>query len=321
MACSKGKAYSDDLRWRIVQMKAVNASDSDIAAQFMVSKRTVQRYVERFAVTGTVAPFQRRNGPLSMLSSSHDLLMQSILDRPTLYLHEMQQELEAQGVSPSLSTISRYLSKMGITRKRVKQLAEQQNEASRLSFMAEMSIFDPTMIIWLDETGCDKRNAARQYGYSLRGIAPRSYTFKSGGKRYTQIMAMSTDGVEDMYIAEGNIDGERFLKYVQRSLLPLLMPFNGTNPKSVVVMDNASIHHVEEVVDTIQSVGALVRFLPPYSPDLNPCEEVFAQVKSWIKSNDIVFQATRHPSVLIAMAYGAVTTHNCLSYIRDSGYM
>ena len=192
MACSKGKAYLDDLRWRIVQMKAVNASDSDIAAQFMVSKRTVQRYVERFAVTGTVAPFQRRNG---MLSSSHDLLMQSILDRPTLYLHEMQQELEAQGVSPSLSTISRYLSKMGITRKGVKQLAEQQNEASRLSFMAEMSIFDPTMIIWLDETGCDKRNAARQYGYSLRGIAPRS---KSGGKRYTQIMAMSTDGVEDM---------------------------------------------------------------------------------------------------------------------------
>ena len=176
MACSKGKAYSDDLRWRIVQMKAVNASDSDIAAQFMVSKRTVQRYVERYAVTGTVAPFQQRNGPLSMLSSSHDLLMQSILDRPTLYLHEMQQELEAQGVSPSLSTISRYLSKMGITRKRVKQLAEQQNEASRLSFMAEMSIFDPTMMIWLDETGCDKRNAARQYGYSLRGIAPRPST-------------------------------------------------------------------------------------------------------------------------------------------------
>ena len=52
----KGRAYSDDLRWRIVQMKAINLSDADIAARFCVSTRTVQRYVQRFAVTGTVAP-------------------------------------------------------------------------------------------------------------------------------------------------------------------------------------------------------------------------------------------------------------------------
>lgn len=321
MACSKGKAYSDDLRWRIVQMKAMNASDSEIAATFMVSKSTVQRYVKRFAVTGTVATFQKRNGPVPMLTPSCDVLIHSLLERPTLYLHEMQWELQAHGVSPSLSTISRHLRKIGITRKKVKQLAEQQNQASRLRYMAEMKVFDPAMLIWLDETGCDKRNTARQYGYSLRGLTPRNYTFKSRGKRYTQIMAMSTEGVEDFYIAEGNIDGERFLKYVQRSLLPLLMPFNGTNPKSVVVMDNASIHHVKEVVDKIQSVGALVRFLPPYSPDLNPCEEVFAQVKSWIKSNDIVFQATQHPSMLIAMAYCEITAQNCVAYIKHSGYI
>ena len=92
------------------------------------------------------------------------------------------------------------------------------------------------------------------------------------------------------------------------------MPFDGINPKSVVIMDNASMRHVEEVVDTIQ------RFLPPYCPDLNPCEEVFAQVKHWIQSNDMVFQATQYPSVLIAMAYCEVTQQNCLSCIRDSGY-
>ena len=53
------------------------------------------------------------------------------------------------------------------------------------------------------------------YGYAFRGLSPRKFTFKCGGKRYTQIMAMSTNGVEDSYIAEGNIDGERFLRYVQ----------------------------------------------------------------------------------------------------------
>ena len=75
-----------------------------------------------------------------MLTTSHDLVMQLLVDHPTMYLHEVQQELQTQGLSPSLSTISRYLKKMGITRKKVKHLAEQQNEASRLSYMAEMSV-------------------------------------------------------------------------------------------------------------------------------------------------------------------------------------
>ena len=173
----------------------------------------------------------------------------------------MQQVLlQTHGVNTSLSTISRHLQKIGVTRKKAKQSPEQCDEVSRLQFMAEMCAFDPAMLVWLDETGCDKRNAVRQYGYAFRGLSPRNFTFKCGGKRYTQIMAMSTNGVEDSYIAEGNIDGERFLRYVQRSLLPILMPFDGINPNSVVIMDNASIHHVDEVVDTIQSVGALVRF-------------------------------------------------------------
>lgn len=134
--------------------------------------------------------------------------------------------------------------------------------------------------IWLDETGCDKRNAVRQYGYALRGLTPRSFTFKNGGKRYTSITAMSMDGIEDAYITEGNVDGEKFLEYVRRSLLPTLMPFDGENPKSIVILDNASIHHIEEVVCTIQGVGALVKFHPPYSPDLNPVEEVLLRLNT-----------------------------------------
>ena len=57
--------------------------------------------------------------------------------------------------------------------------------------------------------------------------------------------------------------------------MPILQPFNGSNARSVVVMDNASIHHVDRVVRSIQNTGALIRFLPPYSPDYNPLEESF----------------------------------------------
>ena len=54
-----------------------------------------------------------------------------------------------------------------------------------------------------------------------------------------------------------------------------LMPFDGHNPLSVVILDNSSIHHMQETVRMIQEVGATVHFLPPYLPDLNPIEEAF----------------------------------------------
>ena len=60
-----------------------------------------------------------------------------------------------------------------------------------------------------------------------------------------------------------------------------LLPFNGTNSRSVVVLDNASIHHVTEVESLIEETGAIVIYLPPYSPDLNPIEECFSKVKGF----------------------------------------
>ena len=87
---------------------------------------------------------------------------------------------------------------------------------------------------------------------------------------------ISTDGIHDVFIGEGTMNGERFTKFVRNVLLPHLNPFNSVNPRSVVIMDNASIHHVDQVVDLIErQAGAKVCFLPPYSPDLNPAEGVF----------------------------------------------
>ena len=64
------------------------------------------------------------------------------------------------------------------------------------------------------------------------------------------------------------------------------MPFDGTNPRSIVILDNASIHHCDGVVELIESAGALVIFLPPYSPDLNPIEETFASIKSYLRTHE-----------------------------------
>ena len=84
---------------------------------------------------------------------------------------------------------------------------------------------------------------------------------------------------------------KKFADFVKRCLLPVLKPFNYSNSHSVVIMDNASIHHVQEVADLIETrAGARVCFLPPYSPDLMPAEGVFSQVKSLLKQNHKLFQ-------------------------------
>ena len=84
------------------------------------------------------------------------------------------------------------------------------------------------------------------------------------------------------------MNGDIFLDFLYTQLLPILRPFDGRSINSVVVMNNASIHHVDAVIDSICSVGALVRFLPPYSSDLNPIECVFGEVKQYMQANDLL---------------------------------
>ena len=115
------------------------------------------------------------------------------------------------------------------------------------------------MIVWLDETGSDRRSARRRFGYHLRGMTPTDYRLTVHGKRLSSIGIMSVRGIEDVDTYEGSINGDRFCDFVQRYLVPILQPFDGTNDRSVVVMDNASIHHVDRVVATIQQTGAIVK--------------------------------------------------------------
>ena len=95
------------------------------------------------------------------------------------------------------------------------------------------------------------------------------------------------NGILDLQIVRGSVNGDVFMDFVERVLLSNLMPFDGTNPNSVVLLDNCSVHHVEGVVDTIQEMGTIVHFLPPYSPDLTPIELLFSKVKGLIQAMEV----------------------------------
>ena len=99
------------------------------------------------------------------------------------------------------------------------------------------------------------------------------------------------------------------------------MPFNGTNPNSVVIMDNCSIHHLHDVIRLIHSVGALVLFLPPYSPDLMPIEECFSKVKHFLRLHEAVAQSVQDIKLLVTAAFASITPDDCLGWSRDCGYI
>ena len=131
---------------------------------------------------------------------------------------------------------------------------------------------------------------------------------------------MSHLGVQDVYLTEENVNGDLFEKFVTTCLIPLLMPFNGTNTRSVVLMDNCSIHHLDRITQMIQCTGALLKFLPPYSPDLNPIELVFSKAKAFIKANYIIAHSTSAPRLIVSMAFNTISQEDCTHYMQHSGY-
>ena len=151
----------------------------------------------------------------------------------------------------------------------------------RQKFVWDMSVYESHMFVFLDETGADKRNILRKYGYSIRGKPAQRHTWLVRGERVSGIAMISVSGLLDVSVMKGTVDGDKFYDFVQKFLLPQLMPFNGVNPHSIVILDNCSIHHVEEITSMIE--GVLVHFLPPYSPVFNPIEETFSKVKTEMK--------------------------------------
>ena len=116
------------------------------------------------------------------------------------------------------------------------------------------------------------------------------------------------------------INSVNLLKYVyNRSCYPLME----LNPRSVVILDNAAIHHVESVINLIEETGALAIFLSPYSPDLMPIEECFSKVKSYLRAYDPYIQISTESEMeeMILSAFTSITAEDCCGWMQDCGYM
>ena len=154
-----------------------------------------------------------------------------------MHLSEIQKELSSVlMLDVDISTICRFLYVSGFTRQKLRYVALQRDEFLRQKFILDVSVYDPDMLVFLDETGADRRNMLRKYGYNMRDKPAQKHTLLVRGERVSAIANISTSGLLDVDVVKGTIDGERFYNYVQKHLLPHLMPFNGVNPHSVLTL-------------------------------------------------------------------------------------
>ena len=251
-------------------------------------------------------------------------IIHTVLDNPGIMLHEIQNEVSTAfdvELRIAESTICQVLHQLNFSRKKMYIAATQQDQMLRALFVSEVESYKANMFVFLDETGTDRRDAIRKYGYGWRGKPIVAHKLLVRGQHLSTIAFMSTAGLLDCVTVSGGVNGDVFYEFVHSKLLYHLNPFNGCcNSQSIVIMDNASIHSVEGIVEMIQQVGAIVLFLPPYSPDYNPIEALFSKVKKAIKQ----YESSLHNNemdlhTIVQLAFCKVTPEDCCGWISSSG--
>ncbi len=170
---------------------------------------------------------------------------------------------------------------------------------------------DPQRLVFIDETWT-KTNMAPLRGWAPRGQRLKAKVPHGKWRTLTFLAALRHDRIEAPWLLDGPINGECFGIYVERVLLPTL------KPGDIVIMDNLGSHKAKAVRQTIRSAGARLLFLPKYSPDLNPIEQVFSKLKHWLRK-----AAARNPDDIcaaIAQILNTYTPDECANYFRNAGY-
>jgi transposase len=183
--------------------------------------------------------------------------------------------------------------------------------AKRRRWRVWQRFMDPARFIFLDETGT-ATNMARRYGRSPSGTRLVAAVPHGHWKTTTFIAGLRQGGIIAPLVLDGPMTGPAFRAYVEQFLAPAL------TPGDVVVLDNLAAHKVAGVRQALAAAGASILYLPPYSPDLNPIEQLFAKLKTLLRK-----AAARTKEALwqsIGRLLEVYTPAECANYLSRCGY-
>nr|WP_245784290.1 IS630 family transposase [Halomonas korlensis] len=311
MGWRRGQAYGQDLRDRVM---AASGSLREVAARFAVSESYVARVRSRQRSGQLNAGAQCNHVPLRLLGLEA-ALAERVAAAPDQTLAQLCQWVEAEhGRRVSLATMWKTLGRLGLTLKKTVHAAEQQRPdvaQARRAWAAERPHLDTRRLVFVDETWANTQMSPRR-GRSPRGQRCPGYVPYGHWKTTTFLCALRAEGLIAPLVLDGPINGRVFRAWVEQALAPML------GVGDIVIMDNLGSHKVVGVREAIEARGAELRYLPPYSPDDNPIEQVFAKLKTLLRKT-----AARTVDALWSAIGGLLdrfTASECERYILHCGY-
>lgn len=184
-------------------------------------------------------------------------------------------------------------------------------KAKRDEWRAGQPTLDSAKLVFLDETGASTA-MTRTHGRCPRGERLVMDVPHGHWKTTTFVVALTLGGLAAPTVVDGAMTGDLFVAYVEQQLAPTL------KAGDVVVMDNLSSHKRAGVRAAIEAAGAQLRYLPPYSPDLNPIEKAFAKLKSLLRK--AAKRTIPQLEAYLGEALDAFSPEECVNYFRSCGY-
>lgn len=182
---------------------------------------------------------------------------------------------------------------------------------ARRQWIRGQGLLDSAHLVFIDETSVNT-NMTRLYGRALQGERVVGRVPFGAWKTLTFVAALRCDGMTAPMLIKGAMNGSVFLAYVEQCLVPTL------KRGDIVVMDNVATHKVEGVKEAIEAASATLRYLPPYSPDLNPIELSYSAFKAFLrKCAERTEDALRRR---IGQFVRRLPAQNCANFFKHAGY-
>jgi len=309
------KTYSGDLRVRVVEAVATGASRREAAELFEIAASTAVKWLRRLRETGSVAA-KPRGGSTSPLEEHAAVIMALVKERADATYSEMLAALAARQINASRGALWRFFARHRITRKKKSLRAAEQQRAdvarARRQWIREQGLLDPARPVFVDETGVNT-HMVRLYGHAPRGMRLVDHVPFGDWETITLVAALRNDKMVAPMVVNGPMNGELFLAYVKRCLVPTL------KPNDIVVMDRLRAHKVAGVAEAIAAAGATLRYLPQYSPDLNPIEMPYSKFKAYMRK--LAERTVAGVSRAIRSFLPSVNGGECANYFRHAGYV
>ena len=254
------------------------SSRREAAEEFDVSPSSAIKWVATTRTTGSWAA-KPRGGSASPLEKHANFLLTLIERQSDLTLDEVVCVLRKQGFRSSRTSVWRFFKRHNITFKKNPArggAATRRRGTGTSALDASTGMFDPAPLVFLDETAANTK-MMRVGGRCLRGERLIGQVPHGHWKTITFVGALRCEGMTAPYVIDGAMKGKTLLDSVEHHLAPTL------RRNDTVVMDNLPAHKAAGVREAIEARGAVLRYLPQYSPDLNPIEMPFSKLKAYLR--------------------------------------